>query len=77
MNIIARHSTVNGFSIAITREVEGYVAPVFVVSRISPDGSMFALGHDRTESEARKIANRFWVRDVKGDRMIGCGTLAA
>lgn len=63
MNIIARHATINGWSIAINRTSKGYRCEMFVVNRVDPDGTMLSLGALPTETEARKVANRFWKLD--------------
>lgn len=63
MNIIARHATTAGWSIAINRTSQGYRREMFVVNRVSPDGAMLSLEALPTEAEARKVANRFWKLD--------------
>lgn len=70
--IIARHATLNGFSVAIIRERNAYR-----VVRIGDDGAMVTFDWSKTEKGAREIANRLWMRDMGRERMIGVGALAA
>lgn len=72
MQIIARHATENGFSVAIIRERNAYR-----VVRIGDDGAMVTFDGSQTERGAREIANKLWMRDMGREQMIGVGTLAA
>lgn len=69
---IATHTTTPGFAIGIIRETPK--AP-FQVVRCS-DKHYFALCSAKTEAEARKLANREWLKDMgrpaPEDQMIVC-----
>jgi hypothetical protein len=77
LNIIAQHATEAGWSIMIDKTSEGFTGEMFRVSRVAPGGKFLPLEAKRTEAEARKVANGFWLRAMGREKMIGCGPLAA
>lgn len=69
MNIIARHATENGQSIAIIGNPGEYL----MIARVSPEGTFLTLAHIRGEAAARKVANEAWLKDMgRAPKMIEC-----
>ncbi len=60
MNIIARHFTTEGQSIAII----GNPGEFLQIVRIGEDGAFVSFDRVRGEIAARKIANTLWLRDM-------------
>lgn len=68
MKVIAKHATIDGYSVAIIRRDP---RSSYEIVRVNPDGKFITWDFATYRDTARAMANKLWLRDMGRETMIG------